>query len=128
MKKMLKLAVLLAALLLLTGVAFAVDGMGFCDCYKITCTDLDHPLVITHYAQLCFDPEDSEGLFEGLCNEEVDMSLFFGLIKQALAFSPDVTAHLSFHGSWPLNVVDGDVHCYGDRWRLVGHVMETCPR
>jgi hypothetical protein len=128
MKTIVKLAVLVAALLLLTGVASA-QLMGSCSCYKVTCSDLDRPLVITHYVVLCFDFEDNEGEFSGLCNEEGGMSLFFGLIKQALAFNPDVTAYLNFHGSWPLNVVDGDVYCYGDRWKAWGHVTdeENCP-
>jgi hypothetical protein len=98
--------------------------VGDCDCYKVTCTDLDHPLVITHNVELCFDREDNEGVFGGLCNEEGDMSLFFGLIKQALAYTEGVTAHLKFHGSWPLNVVTGDVYCYGDRWKAWGHVTD----
>jgi hypothetical protein len=119
MKTIVKLAVLFAALLLLTGVAFA---QGACYCYEVTCYDLDRPLTITHNVALCFDPEDNSGEFYALCNETGDMSLFFGLIKQALAYTDGVTASLNFHGSWPLNVVDGDVYCYGDRWRLVGHV------
>jgi len=123
MKTIVKLAVLLATLLLLTGVASAQ----WCDCYEITCTDLDHPLVITHIVQLCFDPENNEGSFQGICNQAGDMSLFFGLIDQALAFNPGVTAYLSFHGSWPLNVVTGDVYCYGDRWMVWGHVLDRCP-
>jgi hypothetical protein len=118
MKKTVGFTVLFAALLLVTGVAFAQ----WCDCYEITCTDLDRPLMITHNVELCFDPEDSEGVFGGLCNEEGDMSLFLGLIKQALAYTDGVTAHLKFHGSWPFNVVHGDVYCYGDRWNAVGHV------
>jgi hypothetical protein len=64
MKKAVGLTVLFAALLLVTGVAFA----DWCDCYEITCTDLDRPLMITHDVELCFDPYDSEGSFQGLCS------------------------------------------------------------
>jgi hypothetical protein len=127
MKKMVKLAVLLATLLLVTGVASA----DWCDCYEVTCKNLDHPDMdpITHNVNFCFEPEDPTSdynNFGGLCNDEGYMALFFdSMSMQALAFSSESNplAYLKFHGDGPF-VVGGIVYCYGDRWTIRGHVVD----
>jgi hypothetical protein len=123
MKTIVKLAILCATLLLLTGIASAYNG---CNCYELTCTDLDNHLVITHYVEFCYDTETNEGPFAGLCGDLGDMSWFFGVINQALAFNgyTGTTAYLTFHGTPPLNVVTGDVYCFGDRWKVWGHITD----
>jgi hypothetical protein len=59
MKTMVKLAVLLATLLLLSGAAFAE-----CECYTINATDLDNPEdSCTRDVQICFDFGSHKGIF-----------------------------------------------------------------
>lgn len=125
MKTIVKLTVLFGALLLVTGVAFA----DWCDCYEVTCTNLEDGTKITHNVEFCFDPyspTSDYNWFFGLCNDEGHMALFFdSMRKQALAFSSENNplAYLKFHGDW-LHVVSGIVYCYGDRWTIRGHVTD----
>jgi hypothetical protein len=126
MKAIVKLTVLFAALLLVTGVAFA-----WCNCFEVRCTNLDHPDMkpIIHNVEFCLDPEyptSQSNSFAGLCNDDGAMVLFFDAMKlQALAFSTENNplAYLKFHGDWP-SVVNGIVFCYGDRWSMRGHVVD----
>ena len=76
MKMMVKLTVLLATLLLLTGISFADD----CRCYSVTCTNLENGMVISdHPVQMCFNYENQEGTYEGFCNTAGNMELFFDI-------------------------------------------------
>ena len=69
MKMMVKLTVLLATLLLLTGVSFAIELD--CYCYSVTCTNLDNGTVIgDHPVEMCFNYEDQIGTFDGFCNTD----------------------------------------------------------
>ena len=69
MKKIVKMAVLLATLLLLTGVAFADD------CYEVTCTNLDTGYKITHPVYI--DVYSNPGRFDGLCATDGNLTKFF---------------------------------------------------
>ena len=62
MKMMVKLAILFATLLLLTGVAFAQPISGDCDCYDITATEVGNPTHIhTEFVEVCIDYGDKKG-------------------------------------------------------------------
>jgi hypothetical protein len=121
MKMIVNLVVLLAALLLLTGVAFASDGSS-CACYKINFTDLDNPADSeTDYEELCLDYVNHTGIFIGC-----DVSLFPGLITQGLIGGGCPCAgFFKFHGN-DNNVITGDLYCE-DRYDFWGHIAaESC--
>ena len=121
---MVKLAVLLATLLLLTGVAFAIDGGIYCECYKIDYTGLDSIYTGFQYYQICLNYEGHSGNSEGCY-----LSLFFdGLSKQVLASCPGCVASFKFHGH-NNNVLTGIEYCEtGGRFTMWGHIvdMELC--
>jgi len=117
MKTMVKLAVLFAVLLLLTGVAFAQD----CECYKITFTSSDNPAhTATQYDEICLDYADNIGSIFGC-----DISLFPGLITQGLIFCPyPCVGYFKFHGS-DNNVITGMEYCEpGIRSTFWGHITD----
>ena len=130
MKMMVKMAVLFATLLLITGVAFAQSWD--CNCYEITATEVDNP-GHTHTAtiEICLEAGNESGYTcfpDGL----ISLSLFFEptfLNKKILAY---VTAQNSlgicvgsfkFHGS-NKNVITGIGYCDGDQWTIWGHKTE----
>lgn len=118
MKKMVKVAVLLATLLLLAGVAFADE------CYEVTCTNVDTGEKLIHNVRI--DPEynENEGRFHGFCGVSGDLVTFYDAMKlQAIAVEPPVQAYLKFHGDW-YHVVTGIVYCYGTRWDVRGHIVD----
>ena len=121
--KMVKLAVLLATLLLVTGVAYA----DWCGCYEITCTDLDSDTVVAnHPVVICYDPwGDNEFYFNGLCNSEGTTISFFDAMKdQLLVYDGSGNlGYLKFHGDYQ-HVVKGIGYCAGHRWELKGHEVE----
>jgi hypothetical protein len=132
MKMMVKLAVLMGALLLLTGLAFSQSTNGLdCVCYSITCTNLDIDMVVQdHPVVLCFDRDNDQGLFRGLCDSRGEMSLFFDAMNtQALAYSDtNPYGYLKFHGD-DLHVVTGIGYCAGYGWKMRGFKVddEFCP-
>ena len=124
MKMMVKLAVLLAALLLLNGVALACYTNNYC--YEVTATNLDNPEdTETLFVRLSYDCVSgiiqipSNGALNG------NMSVFFdSMLKQALGYNDDgCVGYFKFHGSW-LNVLTGIGYCDGRRWKLWGHQVE----
>jgi hypothetical protein len=121
MKMVVKLAVLFATWLLLSGIAFAF--IGNCACYKVNFTSLDNPAnTETDYEALCLDYEDNTGEFFGC-----DVSLFPGLITQGLAGGGcPCVGFFKFHGS-DNNVITGDWYC-GERATFWGHItdLEHC--
>ena len=122
MKKMVKIAVLLATLLLLTGVAFSAD-----ECYEVTCTNLDNGEKLIHHVVIYPDYSENEGRFDGFCGEAGNMVTFFDAMKlQALAFSAENNplAYLKFHGD-DFHVVTGIVYCNDIRWDIRGHVVDN---
>jgi hypothetical protein len=125
MKMMLKLAVLLATLLLITGVSFA-DG---CYWYEITWQFINFPEDPDFkYAciQLCFD-YDNTGKIDGVC-EFTDIALFFNSMRdQALAYGGGGVLHLKFHGDDQF-VVTAIGQCPPNpRFKLWGHKVIECP-
>ena len=131
MKMIVKLAVLFAMLLLLTGVSFA----GGCPCYEVTATEVDDPThTHTAFAGICFDTNES-GHVNSLFGP-INLSLLFEpLGLQILAYPGGTSSPLGacvgafkFHGSDD-NVITGIGYCDGDRWTLWGHKTdwENCP-
>jgi len=118
MKAIVKLAVLFATLLLITGVAFAQED---CECYKITLTSLDNPPNTENaYEEICLDYENNTGAFE-TCNS----ALFPGLITQGLVYDPTCCkGYFKFHGN-DNNVVTGEFICMGTgRYTFWGHITD----
>ena len=120
MKMMVKLAVLLAALLLLTGVAFA----DWCSCYDITYTQVDDPTIVnTAPAEVCLDFGARTG---SICSGSnmVPLSLFFKPLGIHVLQYGGVgcVGSFKFHGE-NLNVISGDSYCpgYGGQLTVWGH-------
>ena len=138
MKMIVKLAVLLATLLLLTGISFASFGCAdanYCECYKVTATDLTDPAGSWEKDwKLCFNFDDAHECgnivypTNGL--SIMYLSLFFDAMNQTMA---GMTASFKFHGD-NLYVLTGELYCSGGdfcgtpghRYTLRGHI-EECP-
>ena len=116
MKAVVKLVVLCATLLLLTGMAFA-DGGTYCACYKIDYFGLDLVYTGTQYYPICLNYEEHSGTSDGC-----DLFLFDGLSNQVLATCPGCVAYFKFHGQ-DNNVLSGMEYCggTGGRFILWGH-------
>jgi hypothetical protein len=127
MKTMVKLAVLIATLLLLTGGAFA-DGIQDCKCYKVTYDELDYPWDYgTEDTLLCFNYENNTGSFGNLCGGGGSLSLFFDDPVQALVYTVSqspVVGYLKFH-DMRLTVLNGILYCPGaSRYNLWGRIED----
>jgi hypothetical protein len=124
MKMMVKLAVFLATLLLLTGGAFA---QGVCNCYDVTALNLDsYGYFPNMYVALCFDSNNKTGEIHSL-EGNGDMSLFFDDPVQALGEVQGCVAYAKFHDT-RLTVFKSIGFCDGDRWMLWGRKtdMDNC--
>jgi hypothetical protein len=128
MKPIIKLGVLFATLLLLTGVAFATNGE-HCSCYAITLTYLENPEnneLIPVY--ICFD-SDNVGTISDLCHGS-DLYMFFdSMNEQALTYLSNAgfcAAYLKFHGDDQYVVTGIIVNDLG-RATFRGHKVESCP-
>jgi hypothetical protein len=128
MKMMVKLAVLLATLFLLTGFAFAY----FDACYEVTVTDLDDP---THTHTGCIALgflDDNTGAIASPFG--TTMALFFdSMNKEALGYhylDPACVGYFKFHGD-NLFVIKGIGYCEGERHNIKGHQVDCsnpgCP-
>jgi hypothetical protein len=136
MKTMVKLAVFIATLLLLTGGAFAVPATSLppgCNCYDVACYGLDYPFdfEIDHYVYLCFDEPNNQGTYDGLCGQTGGLSLFFDDPVQALGYNTGQfpsEGYLKFHDS-RLTVLKGIWNCFGFRYYLQGRITDpkNCP-
>jgi hypothetical protein len=115
MKTMVKLAVLLATLLLLSVASFAGPAMIECNCYDVTATNLDDPGYNFHgFYELCLDYENKSAVVQPLC-EGLDLSMFLVSSGLELVGSNDLCAgFFKFHGS-DLNVATGKFY---DIWRF----------
>jgi hypothetical protein len=126
MKMMVKLAVLFASLLLLTGVSFAQD----CNCYEITATDVDNPTnTHTETVEVCLDYGDKKGYVCAPDPYGLDLSLFFDALGlKILAYNEGCVGSFKVHGS-NNNVVTGIGYCNGNtRWMIWGHKTDkACP-
>jgi hypothetical protein len=127
MKKMVMMAVLMATLLLLNGVALACYSNNYC--YEVVATNVD-------------DPEDTETLFARLSYDCVsgiiqiptpplsgNMSVFFdSMNEQALGFgqgeAEGCVGYFKFHGD-DQYVITGIGYCDGRRWNLRGHRVDS---
>jgi len=124
---MVQLTVLVAALLLLAGVALA-NGE-WCECYEMTCTpvEVDNGCgpVITHYVELCFEPWNGSVFHDGICGYQGPMDLLWDTRLRALtnANSDPVDAFLEFHGG--INGVTGVVSCFGCPYTIRAHVVDS---
>jgi hypothetical protein len=131
MKMMVKLAVLLATFLLLTGVAFAQEIIArpCFVCYEVTVTDLDDP---THTHTGCVGISFCSG--EMISPFGTDIVEFFDAMKeQALGYSdsdPSCVGYFKFHGDWQY-IITGIGYCEGERHKIRGHQIDCstpgCP-
>jgi len=120
MKTIVKLAVLLATLLLLSGASFADS------CYDLNYINLDNPTagIFTGSASVGLDYGDNTGhACTDLWIGDLNLSLFIGLNLQALAYNDNCTGFFKFHGS-DNNVVNGIITCYGYRFNIWAHKIE----
>jgi hypothetical protein len=125
MKMMVKLAVLFATLLLLTGVSFAAECYDYC--YEATTTDLDDP---THTHTGCIGLkfcDDNTG--EMMSPFGTNMSLFFDSMKdQVLGYDlsdPSCVGYFKFHGD-DLHILKGIGYCEGERHNIKGSRVDCC--
>jgi len=111
MKTMVKLAMVVAVLLLLNGVSFAAGCWN--ECYELTYTNMDSPgdpMEVCATFQFC---DDNTGAINSPL-ADASMALFFDPMKQeALAISDGCAGYFKFHGDY-LYVVKGMV---GVWWR-----------
>jgi hypothetical protein len=130
MKMMVKLAVLFAMLLLLTGVSYAGMYAMDCDCYEITATDVDNPTnTHTESVIVCLDYGAKNGKVCAPDPYGLDLSLFFDALGlKILAYNKDCVGSFKVHGS-DNNVVTGIGFCEGNtRWTIWGHKTDVpCP-
>ena len=128
MKTMVKLTVLMATLLLLTGVAFANGGP--CYYYEYVWTDLNPPFTSdTSCTELCFNYGDHTGTYSNFCGSG-DLVLFFDpMNKQALLYATGIypeVGYIKFHGD-SLHVFTGIEYCeYNGRFQIRGHKVDGC--
>jgi hypothetical protein len=135
MKIVVKLAVLITTLLLVTGIAFAGPG-GSCYCYDINATSLDFPGETgTSSIIICFD-YDNEGSVYGMCSPPWTsgdpLYMFFDPYKkEAITYADSYgicTVYFKFHGD-NNHVVQGLFYFNIEgRWEFRGHQvdMENC--
>jgi hypothetical protein len=122
MKMMVKLAVLFATLLLLTGVSFAYDCGTYC--YEVTVTDLDDP-TNTHTGCIGIN----------FCNNEImspfgtDIVMFFDSMKEQVLIyddsDPSCVGYVKFHGD-DLHILKGIGYCEGERHNISGRQKDCC--
>jgi hypothetical protein len=130
MKMMVKLAVLLATLLLLTGAAFA--QIYDCDCYEFTATKADDPSVqYTFNGTVCLDEENNYGYVCGGFDSvvlDMQLSLFLDSMRdQGLGYNDNCLGYFKSHGD-DHYVITGISYCYGDRYTIRGHKTDAaCP-
>jgi hypothetical protein len=131
MKMIVKLAVLMATLLLLAGVSFAADCWDHC--YDVTTQNLDDPADKEHAPcvrmQLCDDDTGSisvplSPLYNG------SLSLFFNALNdEALGYGtsqtagPACVAYVKFHGDW-FAAFKGIASCVGERHDIKGREID----
>jgi hypothetical protein len=120
MKKMVKLAVFLAAVLLLNGVALACYTYHYC--HEVTATNMDDPQETeTILVTLSYDCMSGSIQGAGLFG---NMSMFFDAMnKQALAYgqgeAEGCVGYFKFHGDSEF-VLTGIGYCLEKRWTLRG--------
>jgi hypothetical protein len=132
MKIIVKLAVLFAALLLLTSVAFAED----CNCYAVTQTPLEDPSPFpsdTFPVTICFDDGDNVGTIAYLCSDVEDpLVMFFNSMSDQAVTSHEYdidslcVAYLKFHGDNNYALTGMRYNTPLGRASLKGHKIDWC--
>jgi hypothetical protein len=134
MKTMVKLTVLIATLLLLTGGAFAgPPPLTNCNCYYLSGNALDYGGLMGNPVLLCFLP-NNQGRYGGFCGQTGNLSLFFDQDPvQALGYNPlsqsPEEGYLKFHDSRLTVFNNGIWDCDGERYKLSGRItaLSNCP-
>jgi hypothetical protein len=132
MKMMLRLAILMATLLLLAGVAFAINGED-CYYYETFYINLDNPSETENdYCwQLCFKHGEPSGNYSPFCMGDGDLVLFFdSMNEKALLYTTSINGeevgYLKFHGD-RLFIFNGIISCgEGNRYEVKGHRVNEC--
>jgi hypothetical protein len=124
MKTMVKLTVLIATLLLLTGGAFAGTNPP-CNCYILSWNALDNYGPMYGPVLLCSGP-NNQGRYGGFCFQTGGLSWFFDQDPvQALGYNPlsesPEEGYLKFHDS-RLTVFNGIWNCDGNRYNVWGRI------
>jgi hypothetical protein len=132
MKMMVKFVVLIATLLLLTGVSPAINGED-CYYYETFYINLDNPSdTANDYCwQLCFKQGEPSGTYASFCWSG-DLVLFFdSMNEKALLYYPGgagavEVGFLKFHGD-RLFIFNGIISCgEGYRYEVKGHRVNEC--
>ena len=120
MKPMVRLAVLLSTLLLITGVALAQD----CKCYSVTLTAMDGSNEKNNYYDLiCLDYEKNSGTITS-GDFSMDLSLFFDYFPNYMIGSGSGCVAF-FNSMGSINtVIIGIEDCGGDRSRFYGITVD----
>jgi hypothetical protein len=126
MRMMVILAVLLASLLAVTGVAFAFNSCSSCndpECFKVTATDVDNSsLSDAEDIYICWDNYP----YALLCDHGsliVPLVFIPGLNDQAVGFSATEGTYMTFHGNY--GAFNGILYNGTDRIKIHG-VEEQC--
>jgi len=122
MKKMIKIAILLATLLLVTGIAFA-GSIGSCSCYEAVWTDLDDNTSTPYCCEyICINEGNNTGQWGGM-----DLYLFFdSMNKKVLGYSSNgdiCTAYWKYHGD-DYSIING-IHKCSNSHRLAFRGVKT---
>jgi hypothetical protein len=138
MKMMVILAVLCAALLLVTGVAFAVSFCTACDnsggdgyCYSVNGTDLDNPTksFTGQSWSLCFEPGNGGNSWAWINGSfAFDFYDFYnvGLLnEQAISWGGSSAVYMTFHGPYG-DAFNGIYHNGTDRFKIHGQGGPCC--
>jgi hypothetical protein len=124
MKTMLKLAVLITTLLLLSGVSF---GEAPCYYYEVELTNLADGTVTPELVQICLDPGNDYGQIDCCCILYQTLTLFFdSMNQQALGSGTGCTSYLKFHGDYQ-HIVTGITFCDGQMFSLRGIKTDVAP-
>ena len=130
MKMMVKLAVLLATLFLLSGIALAFPLCDYEECYEVTITLIDHPDIAEPpiFAKICLVYGDNIGKASRCGEDDVQMSLFFdSMNRQALGYAENCVVYMKFHGD-NNHVATGIEYCENERisFRVIKTDMANC--
>jgi hypothetical protein len=130
MKRLMKLAVLLTAVLLLHGAALAFPPCDYEECYEVTTTLIDNPdtVIPPFFAKICLVYGDNIGKASRCGEDDVYMSLFFdSMNKQALVYGEDCVQYFKFHGD-NNHISIGTGYCEEERFssRAIKTEMANC--
>jgi hypothetical protein len=134
MKMIVKLAVLLATLLLVAGVSFAgPQTFDCCKCYEITATEVANPQhTETGLVGICLNYETMMGIAYSDIGE-LDLALFYNKESDSLNILAAQDNSLGiclgafgFRGHHDKYII-GIGYCDSTRWTLKGRQSDNCP-